>query len=436
MGKRVSFASMADDPVVDAPGIEPANTTGPAQLLPLADCLANPRNPRDDLGDLTDLESIKDRQLSSCAAVTLEAYLALWPEDRPAFDRFDPSPNSVVVIAGNRRLAAATKYGRPDLLVVVDDTIAESRATLLRTAYDENEGRKDFDPIEEAKSVMSIVEQYPSARAAAAEQGWTSGWISQRKSLLRLHPEVQERIRLHARTDGKEGISIRDARRLAAVEGVEEMTANEQFAELVRLAAADALRKAEEKKAREAVRAASRTGLLQDAPPGEAGPSVLTAVNTDGPAAAPADAVPAGTTANAEAGAQGAPPVDGPTTAAVFTAVNTATPAASHGAPPSPSDAAAADGDGSSETGTEEAATGSDARPPVFTAVNTAHAQPVGAHVPDQRNDAPAEPPRPVDWHDVEVFAEAILDTLTDEEASLLADALANRLGQRRQEAV
>ncbi|MER7817208.1 hypothetical protein [Streptomyces sp. NPDC096153] len=222
---------MADDEVANEPGVD----TPPARMIAVSHCLPNPRNPRDELGDLSDLRSIKDRQLQSCLAITPTAYLRLWPQDRK---ELGAGPDDVVIINGNRRRAAAEKYGRPELLVVVDDGIATSRASVLRAAYDENTGRADFDPIEEAKAVMEIVSEYTTAKEAAAAEGWSQPWISHRKNLLKLHPELQREVRAKAR--GADGLSINVARRLGAVKGISEMELGEQRQALADLLRADA----------------------------------------------------------------------------------------------------------------------------------------------------------------------------------------------------
>lgn len=232
-GRRVSFADMADEEVADEPGVDPAPL---ARLIATTHCLPNPRNPRDDLGDLSDLRSIKARQLQSCLAITPTAYLRLWPEDR---ERLGAGPDDVVIINGNRRQAAAKKYGRDELLVVVNDGIATSRTSVLRAAYDENTGRADFDPIEEAKAVMEIVAQYATAKEAAESEGWSQPWISQRKNLLKLHPELQQEVRAKARGSA-DGISINVARRLGSVKGISSMDIGEQRQALADLLRADA----------------------------------------------------------------------------------------------------------------------------------------------------------------------------------------------------
>ncbi|MFE6049958.1 ParB/RepB/Spo0J family partition protein [Kitasatospora sp. NPDC056446] len=407
-GRRVSFASMAADPVVDAPGVEISDDT-PARWIPTVNCLPNPRNPRDELGDLSDLASIKDRQLQSCLAVTPDAYLRLWPEDRQVLGA---GPLDVVVINGNRRRAAAALYGREQLLVVVDDTVADSKATLLRAALDENMARKDFDPIEEANAVLLIVSQYPTAKEAAEAEGWSQSWISHRKNLLKLHPELQRQVRAKARGEA-DGVSINVARRLGSVKGIEGMTLAEQTAQLDQLLQGDA----------DAV-AAKRAARL------EAKTSAKSVPAAAAPAAPATSVAPAAPTAPAASATQ---PVAAP--APAHQPVAKATPSAAKPA------AAAAAAPAASAAPTAPAAPSA----PVTPAAPAASAEPAsdGADrfsaenseplpMPEQREKPTAAAPQDglggVDWHDVEELADAICRTLSADEAYRLADALANRL--------
>ncbi|MFJ2876553.1 ParB/RepB/Spo0J family partition protein [Streptomyces sp. NPDC087298] len=208
---------------------------GTGHWLALDKCRPNPRNR--DVGDVSDLASIKKRQLQSCRGITSAAYLRLWSDDS---DVLDAGPEDVVIINGNRRLAAARKYGRADLFVLVDDSIATSRAAVRRAAYDENTARKDFDAIEEAKAVMDIVSEYPTAKEAARAEGWSEPWISHRKNLLKLHPQLQQEIRARSHDKEAAGISINVARRLGAMKGIKEMGLTEQRAALADLLRSDA----------------------------------------------------------------------------------------------------------------------------------------------------------------------------------------------------
>jgi ParB family chromosome partitioning protein len=174
----------------------------PARSAPLSELTPNPRNPRDDLGDLSGLESIADMQLQPAVVVTKSAYLQLYPQD--------DITTRYVVINGCRRLAAAHKYGRTDLAVVVNDDIARDRVTLISASIAENVDRQDFDVIEEAKAVESLVAECGSAVEAATRLRKTQAWVSQRRALLALDPELQTALR-------RGELAIREARNLARV---------------------------------------------------------------------------------------------------------------------------------------------------------------------------------------------------------------------------
>ncbi|SIJ22216.1 putative transcriptional regulator [Mycobacteroides abscessus subsp. abscessus] len=171
-----------------------------ARSAPLRELVGNPKNPRDDIGDLEDLASIAERQLQPVVVVTRAAYEKLYPE-------VQISARWVVVI-GNRRLAAAHKYGRPELDIVVRDDLAIDHGTLLSSIISENVDRDDFDVIEEAKAVQQLVDKVGSADEAAKLLHKSKGWISQRRSLLGLAPELQASVR-------RRELAVREARSLA-----------------------------------------------------------------------------------------------------------------------------------------------------------------------------------------------------------------------------
>jgi ParB family chromosome partitioning protein len=199
-GQRTNLASLASS-VGDHSPVEQAAAM-PSHTAPLTELTPNPRNPRDDLGDLSGLESIADMQLQPAVVVTQNAYLKLYPEDTIT-TRF-------VVINGCRRLAAAHKYGRTDLAIVVNDDIARDRVTLISASIAENVDRQDFDVIEEAKAVESLVTECGSGLEAATRLRKTEAWVSQRRALLCLAPELQTALR-------RGELAIRQARSLARV---------------------------------------------------------------------------------------------------------------------------------------------------------------------------------------------------------------------------
>ncbi|KDE96852.1 peptide transporter [Mycolicibacterium aromaticivorans JS19b1 = JCM 16368] len=175
---------------------------GQSRSVPLRDLVGNPHNPRDTLGNLQELASIAEHQLQPVVVVTKNAYQQLYP-DTAVDARW-------VVIIGNRRLAAAHKFGRPELDIVIKDELAKDRATLLTAVIAENVDRSGFDVIEEARAVESLVGEYGSADAAADHLHKSKTWVSQRRALLKLAPELQEATR-------RGDLAIREARDLARV---------------------------------------------------------------------------------------------------------------------------------------------------------------------------------------------------------------------------
>jgi ParB family transcriptional regulator, chromosome partitioning protein len=176
--------------------------SGISRSVPLRDLVANPHNPRDSVGDLDELASIAEFQLQPAVAVTRAAFEKLYP-DTSVSARW-------VVIIGNRRLAAAHKFGRPELDIVVKDELAKDPATLLTAVIAENVDRSGFDVIEEAKAVERLVELYGSADQAAEHLKKSKTWVSQRRALLALAPDLQEATR-------RGDLAIREARSLARV---------------------------------------------------------------------------------------------------------------------------------------------------------------------------------------------------------------------------
>lgn len=179
-----------------------APRSGLSRSVPLRDLVGNPHNPRDSIGDLDELASIVQFQLQPVVVITRGAFHALYPETAVSA--------RWVVILGNRRLAAAHKFGRPELDIVIKDELAKDRATLLTAVIAENVDRSGFDVIEEAKAVESLVGEYGSADAAAEHLRKSKTWVSQRRALLKLDPGLQDALR-------RGDIAIREARALAQV---------------------------------------------------------------------------------------------------------------------------------------------------------------------------------------------------------------------------
>ncbi|MEV6274061.1 ParB N-terminal domain-containing protein [Nocardia sp. NPDC051832] len=226
-GKRTDLASLvhstgANSPVdgknsAHAPSDDPPGWTdallnpAPVTSAPLADLVANPRNPREGDQNLEELESIAEIQLQPALVVSRDAYLRLWPEDEPEL-----GAAKLVVVNGCRRLAAALKYGCERLDLVVKDEVAATRATLRTAAIRENVERENLDVIEEARAVEALVADSGTASAAAVALGKTEAWVSQRRALLRLTPQLQQKLRAGE-------LAIRVARSLAQVPAEEQV---------------------------------------------------------------------------------------------------------------------------------------------------------------------------------------------------------------------
>ncbi|WP_375486264.1 ParB/RepB/Spo0J family partition protein [uncultured Mycobacterium sp.] len=208
-GQRTSLASLAGAVGEHSPVDQP-NSGHPSRSVPLSELTANPHNPRDDVGNLDDLASIADIQLQPAVVVSRGAYQRLYPEEEIS--------TRWVVINGCRRLAAAHKYGRGDLEIIVKDEIARDRATLITAAISENIDRTDFDVLEEARAVEELVRECGSGDAAAARLRKTKGWVSQRRALLSLAPELQVALR-----QGE--MAIRVARSIARLPTEEQVAA-------------------------------------------------------------------------------------------------------------------------------------------------------------------------------------------------------------------
>jgi ParB family chromosome partitioning protein len=211
-GGRVDLASLTSSVGENSPVDPDSISDGLFRTnVPLAQLVPNPRNPRQFVGNLEDLATIKDRQLQPGTAISRRAWLKLWPDDELTL-----GDAKLVVVNGNRRLAAAAKFGRDGLDVVVRDSLAVDRATVIWAAVVENIDRENLDVLEEARAIELMVNETGSANEAAERLGRSKGWVSQRRALLKLAPELQERLRAGE-------LALRTARSLAKVPQAEQV---------------------------------------------------------------------------------------------------------------------------------------------------------------------------------------------------------------------
>lgn len=107
------------------------------------------------------------------------------------------------------------------------DSIAVDKGEILWAATSENIDRRDFDVLEEAKAVELMVSEFGSADVAAKKLGRSKGWVSQRRALLKLAPELQAALRAG-------DLAVRQARSLARVPLEEQVAAWEAAQNLIR----------------------------------------------------------------------------------------------------------------------------------------------------------------------------------------------------------
>ncbi|MFI6588357.1 ParB/RepB/Spo0J family partition protein [Embleya sp. NPDC050493] len=239
MSKRISLSDALDD----EPAEKVVDTHPDGRLLkvPLGRIAPNLVNPRTRFGSDDELralgESLRQRQIQALPVVTRAAYLRLWPERAAGIGNVD-----VVLVGGERRLRAARAVGLPALQVVIDDDMASSPEGFIDLVVSENVERENFDPIEEAFAIEALAVAFGSGRAVAERYGKSDTWVSHRRLLLHLAPEIQELVR-------DRELPVEPARALAKLAKDNAWSADAQFAwweqEQVRRAEATQERKAQ-----------------------------------------------------------------------------------------------------------------------------------------------------------------------------------------------
>ncbi|MFI1585638.1 ParB/RepB/Spo0J family partition protein [Embleya sp. NPDC020630] len=188
-GQRTSLASLAGHKVEDVPGRDAPTLVH----LALEIVTATPLNRRTDFGtddEQRELgESMRRRQLQPIVVVSRVPYLKQFPEHT---DRVGAA--TYVVINGERRYRSAKRVGLATIEAVIRDGLTASRKDLVDAVLTENLDRKTLNPIEEAAAVEVMVAEFGSARAVAEHRGKHETWVSQRRSLLRLSPEMQQLV--------------------------------------------------------------------------------------------------------------------------------------------------------------------------------------------------------------------------------------------------
>ncbi|MFJ6215368.1 ParB/RepB/Spo0J family partition protein [Streptomyces sp. NPDC092296] len=196
MGRRTDLATLL------TPGSPAATAARHPAVLPLTDLAANPENPRSELRELDGLaDTLRERGvLQPLGVVTREAFLTDHPQHR---DAVGDAP--YVVLHGHRRLAAARLAGLTEVPVHVRPDAGRSGEDALI----ENVQRDDLTELEQARAIQGLVDAYGySQRELAARLGKSQGFVSQRLTLLRLRPELQQALAAGT-------LGVEDARRIA-----------------------------------------------------------------------------------------------------------------------------------------------------------------------------------------------------------------------------
>lgn len=172
----------------------------------LEELAGNPDNGREDLGDLDELaESLRVRgQLQAITVISRSEFLKIKPQHT---DRIGEEAR-FVVLYGHRRLEAARRAGLDVLKIDVAESPANA-AELRASALVENIHRKNLAPLEEAREVAALVDDFGSQAEAARQIGYSTAWVSQRLALLNLVPELKEKLR-----SGE--LKVKEARSLGA----------------------------------------------------------------------------------------------------------------------------------------------------------------------------------------------------------------------------
>ncbi|WP_345680498.1 ParB/RepB/Spo0J family partition protein [Yinghuangia aomiensis] len=158
----------------------------------------NPYNPRESLGDVAELTASMQEhgQMQVITVVTREAFLKAHPHTESEI-----GPDALyVVVDGNRRRLAGEMAGLAKLKYVVDDSLAETAETMLVSALITGIHHQSFEPIDEARAIERLVDVLGSAAEVARHLSKTPGWVSQRRALLKLVPELQEEVKSGALT--------------------------------------------------------------------------------------------------------------------------------------------------------------------------------------------------------------------------------------------
>ena len=175
---------------------------GTEQRVPIAQIRPNPYQPR---------KEFRPEELAELQA-SLEANGLLQPiVVRPS------GPTAYELIAGERRLRAATQAGWSDIPVVVRDI---DDRTLLTLALVENLQRADLNPVEEAEGYQRLIDEFGLTQQRVAEiVGKDRTTVANTLRVLQLPPSVRRMVQDGSLTLGhaRALLSFPDERAIADV---------------------------------------------------------------------------------------------------------------------------------------------------------------------------------------------------------------------------
>ncbi|MFF6794282.1 ParB/RepB/Spo0J family partition protein [Streptomyces filamentosus] len=176
--------------------------------VPLHLLVHNPRNARRALEGIEGLADSFESGglLQPCLVVPVATFRAAFPECAA-----DLPGEGYVVLGGNRRLAAAQQAGLASLPVHVNAKL-QTREQILVAAATENIAREELKPFEELDTIEDLKSMLGTYDAVAKKLGMSAGWVSQRRRLANLQPELRQALESRA-----PGMTIELARSLGKI---------------------------------------------------------------------------------------------------------------------------------------------------------------------------------------------------------------------------
>jgi ParB family chromosome partitioning protein len=264
---RAATPQTGDEPPVAPEGDAPASAGSALRMIPVTAIRPNPFQPRTEFRpeELADLEA-------SLKANGLLQPLTVRPA--PAGDGFE-------LIAGERRLRAATRLGWTEVPAIVRETDDRAAMTL---ALVENLQRVDLDPIDEAEGYQRLIDEYALSQQDVADVvGKDRSTVANALRLRGLPPDVRAMVQTKTITAGHarallalgnpkamldlahevtaHGLSVRDVERRVQAGRAEPAKSGRKKAGATRAAAPAPAGSAESRRIEELLRRKLQTGV-------------------------------------------------------------------------------------------------------------------------------------------------------------------------------